>query len=91
MELYAIGNVSNHKDNIHGNQLHLEYGRNKYHVYVGENTISCRDLYSKEDMHLIVDFIYDHGWMKKYDPYIVHKASLGLIEKQIYTGAKELL
>jgi hypothetical protein len=64
MELEMIGNVSNHKKNMHGNWLYLKRGTGNYKVYVGENTICCDDLYSKEDMHLIIDFIYDEGWME---------------------------
>jgi hypothetical protein len=64
MELDMIGNVSDYKNNLHGNWLYLKRGTNNYKVYVGENTISCADLYSKEDMHMIVDFVYDEGWME---------------------------
>jgi hypothetical protein len=104
MELQGITNVSDHQNNLHGNWLHLAYGRNKYRVYVGENTILCKDLYSKEertiscqdmytkeDMHLIIDFIYDHGWMNPYDPYPIQRKLLGLDKKMLITGLKELL
>jgi hypothetical protein len=89
MELDGIGNVSDHINNLHGNWLHLHHGRNRYRVYVGENTISCLDLYSKEELHLIVDFICDKGWWRTYKAYPIQEHMLECMKCPI-AGSKEL-